>query len=172
MGNSRRTYKKVQVAKKTKNKTFVIIGVIAVLIVSFIIIKFISGGSDTTGTVSGDIKILKSEVSETAKFYPYMAGKTYMEVLAVKASDGTIRTAFNTCQVCYDSGKGYYKQQRDELVCQNCGNRFQIDQVEKIRGGCNPVPITKENKIEDDTSIVISQAFLEENKGLFGNWKK
>lgn len=164
--------KKVQAAQKTKKKTFALVGVIAVLIIGFIIIKLSTGGADTTGAVSGDVKILKSEVSETAKFYPYKAGKTNMEVLAVKASDGTIRTAFNTCQVCYDSGRGYYKQQGDEFVCQNCGNRFQLDQVEKIKGGCNPVPIMEENKTDDGTNIVISQAFMEENKGLFGNWRK
>lgn len=172
MSNSRQANKKVQAAQKAKRKTFAIVGVIAVLIIGFIIIKFSSGGADTTGTVSGDVKILKSEISETAKFYPYKAGKTNMEVLAVKASDGTIRTAFNTCQVCYDSGRGYYKQQGDKLVCQNCGNTFQLDQIEKIKGGCNPVPILEENKTEDDANIVITQAFMEENKGLFGNWRR
>jgi len=34
-----------------------------------------------------------------------------MEVLAVKAPDGTIRTAMNTCKICYDSGAGYYVQE-------------------------------------------------------------
>lgn len=29
-----------------------------------------------------------------------------------------IRTAFNTCQVCYSSGKGYYVQSGNVLVCQ------------------------------------------------------
>ena len=125
-----------------------------------------------SGTTSGELKILKSEVSETAKFYPYKSGKTNMEVLAVKASDGTIRTAFNTCQVCYSSGRGYYKQQGNELICQNCGNRFKLDQIEKIKGGCNPVPIMKDSKTDDGTNIVVSQAFMEENKALFGNWKK
>ena len=174
MGKSSKTNKKAQAAQKAKEKTFVVVGVIAVLIIGFVIIKIYSGGGGaaTTGAVSGDLKIQKSEVSEIAKFYPYKAGKTNMEVLAVKASDGTIRTAFNTCQVCYDSGRGYYKQQGDELICQNCGNRFQLDQIEVIKGGCNPVPIMKENKTEDDSYIVISQAFMEENKDLFGNWRK
>ncbi len=172
MGKSSLANKKVQAAKKSKNKTFAIVGGFAILILGFIIIKFSLGGTDTNGTVSGDLKIIKSEVSETAKFYPYKVGKTNMEVLAVKASDGTIRTAFNTCQICYDSGRGYYKQQGNEVVCQNCGNRFQLDQIEKIKGGCNPVPILKENKTEDEANIVISQAFIEENKDLFGNWRK
>ena len=78
-----------------------------------------------------------------------------MEVLAVKASDGSIRTAFNTCQVCYDSGRGYYKQQGKVVVCQNCGNQFKLDQIEKIKGGCNSVPIMKENKTDDSENIVI-----------------
>ena len=172
MGKSDLTNKKTQSAQKTKNKTVVAIGVIAVLIMGFIIIKLSTGGADTSGTASGDLKILKSEVTETAKFYPYKAGKTNMEVMAVKASDGTIRTAFNTCQICFNSGRGYYEQQGEELVCQNCGNRFHIDQIEKIRGGCNPVPITKENKTENDEYIVIAQAFMEENKSLFGRWGK
>ncbi|HHY82790.1 MAG TPA: DUF2318 domain-containing protein [Clostridiales bacterium] len=170
MGKSNKVNKKVKTTHKTYKKTFAAIAVIAVLVTGLIIIKLSSGG--VTGAESGDLKILKSEVSDTVKFYPYKAGRTNMEVLAVLASDGTVRTAFNTCQVCYDSGRGYYKQEGNELVCQNCGNRFRLDQVEKIKGGCNPVPITAEDKTEDDTSIVISQVFLEANKGLFGNWRK
>ncbi len=171
MGKLSLENKKVNGAQKTLKKTLVEVGVIAVLIIGFIVIKFISGGADSTGNVSGDLKILNSEISETARFYPYKAGKTNMEVMAVKASDGTIRTAFNTCQICYDSGRGYYKQQGDELVCQNCGNRFRLDQIEKIEGGCNLVPILEENKTLDDASIIISQAFMEDNKGLFLNWR-
>lgn len=140
---------KVQVALKSKKKIFAAVGVISLLIIGFIIVKFSSVGAET----AGDLKILKSEVTETVKFYPYTVGNTNMEVLAVKSSDGTIRTAFNTCQVCYKSGKGYYEQQRDVLICMNCGNSFQLDQIEKAKGGCNPVPIMIENKTEDDENI-------------------
>jgi len=171
MSKSNTSVKKVQTAKIRK-KVFVAGAVIAVLILGIIIVKLSTGGLSSTATPSGDLIILKSEISETARFYPYKAGKTNMEVIAVKASDGTVRTAFNTCQVCFDSGRGYYKQQGDELICQNCGNRFKLDQIEKIKGGCNPVPITKENKSEDESKIVISQAFMEESKGLFERWRK
>ncbi len=152
---------------KTMKLVFTAVVVAAVFIIGYAFIKF-----NTKENVQGDLIIQKSEISETVKFYPYNIGKTNMEVMAVKASDGTVRIAFNTCQICYDSGRGYYKQEGDELVCQNCGNRFYIDQLEKIKGGCNPVPITKEYKSEDDESIIITQAFLEANKALFGNWKK
>jgi len=146
-------------------------GIVVVLVIGLILVGCNAGGGGT-GTGTGDLKIPKSEISETAKFYPYRVGRVNMEVLAVKASDGTIRTAFNTCQICFDSGRGYYTQQGDALICQNCGNRFGLDQIEREMGGCNPVPILKENKTDDDTYIVISQAFLEKNKDLFGNWRK
>ncbi|MCX7922433.1 MAG: DUF2318 domain-containing protein [Clostridia bacterium] len=150
----------------------VVIGIIAaVLIAGFFLVKSIGGG-DSEVSAGGDLKIQKSEVTEIAKFYPYKVGKTNMEVIAVKAQDGSIRTALNTCQVCFDSGRGYYEQQGDELVCQNCRNRFKIDQVEMVKGGCNPVPVLKENKTDDGTNIVISKDFLNQNKELFSNWGK
>jgi len=169
MGKSGLPGKKAQVTPVVGKKVFAAVCVIAVLITGFVVVKLAYG--EDAGNRSGDLVILKSEVSETARFYPYRSGKTKMEVLAVKAGDGTIRTAFNTCQVCFDSGRGYYKQEGAELVCQNCGNRFLIDHIERVRGGCNPVPILKENKTEDDERIVIPKAFLEASKGLFEHWK-
>ena len=94
-----------------------------------------------------------------------------MEVIALKASDGSIRTAFNTCQVCYSSGRGYYKVEGDALVCQNCGNSFGFDDVDVARGGCNPVPISAENRTQTDTTVVISAQYLQAQSKLFANWK-
>lgn len=166
--------KNVPAKNKSNKNTFMIIGLVAIIVVGFFIVKAVSGGSSASVTTNGgeDIKITKSDISETASFYPYKVGGINMEVIAVKASDGTIRTALNTCQVCYDSGRGYYKQEGNELVCQNCGNRFKIDQVEKEKNGCNPVPILDQNKTDDGATITISKDFLTQNKGLFGNWKK
>lgn len=163
---------KVQQKKSSNNGLTIILGAAIVLIVVFFVAKGFTGGSGKTVSTGGDLVIPKSEISETARFYPYKAGGVNMEVVAVKASDGTIRTAFNTCQVCFNSGRGYYKQEGDVLVCQNCGNRFKMDQVEKIKGGCNPAPIMQENKTENGDNIVISKDFLAQNKDLFANWKQ
>lgn len=127
--------------------------------------------SAATNAAEG-INIVKSEISSKAKFYPYKVDGTNMEIIAVKATDGTIRTALNTCQVCYDSGRGYYVQVGDYLVCQNCGNRFHIDQIEKIKGGCNPVPILEENKKDMGTYITLSKDFIATQKQYFVNWKR
>ncbi|MDR1160015.1 MAG: DUF2318 domain-containing protein, partial [Syntrophomonadaceae bacterium] len=126
---------------------------------------------NTTTVQDSDLLIPVNEISATAKFYPVEIDGTKLEVIAVKAPDGTIRTAFNTCQVCYDSGRGYYKQDRNVLVCQNCGNRFRMDQVEVQSGGCNPVPILPKNKTVTDENITISNEFLTEAKAIFTNWK-
>ncbi|HHW21876.1 MAG TPA: DUF2318 domain-containing protein [Clostridiaceae bacterium] len=132
-----------------------------------------NGGSDRTSSGEGDIVITKSEITETVKFFPVKIGKITMEVMAVKASDGTIRTAFNTCQVCNGSPRAYFKQEGDSVICQNCGNIFSLDMIEVRRGGCNPVPIAKDDKVEDEDTITISRELLEQNKDLFPvNWKK
>jgi uncharacterized membrane protein len=119
-----------------------------------------------------DLVIPLAEITENAVFYPVDIGGTRLEVLAVKAPDGTVRTAFNTCQVCYSSGRGYYKQAGTVLVCQNCGNRFRMSQVGVRSGGCNPVPIPAANKTVTDTAITISKDFLTEARAIFSRWKR
>lgn len=128
-------------------------------------------GTASPAAAARDVVINTGDITKTAAFIPYEAGGVKMEIIVVKAPDGTIRTALNTCQVCYDSGRGYYVQMGDTLVCQNCGNKFKISQVEKEKNGCNPVPILDANKKDDGTTITISASFLEQNKGLFANWK-
>jgi len=169
-------------AKKKSNRTiYLSAGFLVLLAAAFFLVKGLtapktaapSGASLTSVAETGaDVSIAKSEITETAKFIPYNAGGTNMELIAVKAPDGTVRTALNTCQVCYDSGRGYYVQEGDELVCQNCGNRFQISQVEKQKNGCNPVPILEDSKTDDGTTITISKDFLQQSKTLFENWKR
>lgn len=172
--NQNRKHDAKTTIKPKKNGVIITSGVLVLIIAIFLVKGSLDGGTKTAtqaATSGTDLIIPISEVSETAKFYQYSVDGIKMEVVALKASDGTIRTALNTCQVCYDSGRGYYVQEGDVLVCQNCGNRFEANQIEKIRGGCNPVPIMQENKIDDGTNITISKDFLAQNTDLFSNWK-
>lgn len=164
---------------KKKNKQLFITGGLATLLVlvsSFIVLtsgeKTEEGRKQGTAQTEGNIVIAKEEITETASFYPYEINGVNLEVMAVKAEDGTIRTAFNTCQICYSSGRGYYKQEGNYIVCQNCGNAYTSNDVEVITGGCNPVPITKENKTETLDSITIDRELLEEYQSIFANWKR
>jgi uncharacterized membrane protein len=132
----------------------------------------VSQSTSKTATVKdSDIVIQTKDVTTEPTFYSANIDGTDMEVIAVKASDGSIRTAFNTCQVCYSSGKGYYKVEGNQLVCQNCGNRFGMDDVEITKGGCNPVPITDEYKTVNDDTITIPKDILTQAATIFQNWK-
>lgn len=172
MGNEKQSAKISTQTGKNIKTIAISLGSAIILIAAILIVKGSIGGSSKAVSASGDLNIPKSEITETAKFYPYNANGTKLEILAVKASDGSIRTAFNTCQVCNGSPRAYYKQQGDVLVCQNCGNRFKMDMVEQQRGGCNPIPIMKDEKTDDGANIIISKDFIVRNKDLFtSNWK-
>ncbi|MDR1837744.1 MAG: DUF2318 domain-containing protein [Treponema sp.] len=119
-----------------------------------------------------DLVIQIAEITENALFFPVDIDGVRMEVLAVKAPDGSIRTAFNTCQVCYTSGRGYFVQTGTLLVCQNCGNRYRMSQVERQAGGCNPVPIFPANKTVTTDTITISREYLRQTKAVFARWRR
>lgn len=103
----------------------------------------------------GYLAIPIADLSQTASFYKADLDGTEIELVALKDSKGNLRTAFNACQVCYSSGKGYYVQDGNYLVCQNCGNSFTIDQVGIASGGCNPWPILDSDRTVTDDEIQI-----------------
>lgn len=73
-----------------------------------------------------------------ARFYKFEDGGKAITFFAVKASDGSIRTAFDACDSCYRSKKGY-EQQGDKMNCNNCNQKFAINRLgPNATGGCNP----------------------------------
>ena len=144
-----------------------------------------SAESVTSIKKDGYLAIPIADLSQTASFYKADLDGTEVEIVALKDSKGNLRTAFNACQVCYGSGRGYYRQEgeylayqiltfltiissgrgyyRQEgeyLVCQNCGNSFTIDQVGIASGGCNPWPILDSDRTVTDDEIQISYDVL------------
>ena len=116
---------------------------------------------------SGNIVIDTTNIGSKASFYNYDADGTTIRLFAVKASDGTIRMAFNTCQVCNPSPKAYFIQNGKNFICQNCGNSFSTDNIGKERGGCNPIPITTDERIDGDNTITLTKQFIEGYKDNF-----
>ncbi|HBB72195.1 MAG TPA: DUF2318 domain-containing protein [Ruminococcus sp.] len=122
--------------------------------------------------IKDDLVIPINEVTETAKFYPVTVEGTDMEVFAVRDSEGSIRTAFNTCQSCYTSGNGRYAVEGTDLVCQNCGFHFTADQVgANANGGCSPWAISAAERIDSEDTITIPYSLLAGSKAIFANWK-
>ena len=162
---------------KKSNLPLILIAAILVCVAAGTVLFRTGGGptapsTDTLEIAAGEfLTIQTSEIEDTATFFPVEVDGTAMEVLAVRASDGTIRTAFNTCQSCYTSGRGYYEQEGSDLVCQNCGFHFTPDQVEIQSGGCNPWPIFDTDKTVTADTIQIPYEFLKESSAIFANWK-
>ncbi len=144
--------------------------IISVVFVSAMLLS----GCSTAPTVSESQSLIipLGKISETASFYPVTVDGTKMEVLVVLDSNGNVRTAFNTCESCYDSGNGRSAADGTEIVCGNCGFRFTADEVgtQTRRGGCNPYPITDENRTVTDAEIEIPYDFLKASKSIFAEW--
>ena len=120
----------------------------------------------------GALEIPVSELSEKIQIYSFTLDGLNMEVLAAKDADGTVRTAFNTCQVCNGSPKAYFEEKGDSVVCQNCGNSFARSDVGVLSGGCNPYPIFPEDRADTEDTVTISYDFLKSAEGLFTRWKE
>lgn len=78
-----------------------------------------------------------------ARFFHYTsAADKDIRFFVLKSSDGVIRAAFDSCDVCYRKRKGY-RQVGDTMVCNNCGQVFRSVDINVLQGGCNPVPLDR-----------------------------
>jgi uncharacterized membrane protein len=94
-----------------------------------------------------------------ARHYTFAApGGITIKYFIIKSSDGVIRAAFDACDVCWASGKGY-QQEGDAMVCRNCGKRFASKLVNEVKGGCNPVPLKR--TIKGDKLVIQTRDILE-----------
>ena len=102
-----------------------------------------------------------------AHYYSYNSNGIDIRYFVLKSSDGTIRAAFDTCDVCYKALKGY-RQEGNEMVCNNCDMRFRTDKINVVKGGCNPAPL-KRQQVGDQ--IVIAAADIEKGAWYFKGLK-
>ncbi len=121
---------------------------VAVAVVAFVIVSGRDGGAPATATAAtapgGDVSIPLTEISDgQAHFYTYDAGGTEVKYFVMQSADGEYRAAFDACDVCYAQKKGY-QQDGDDMVCNNCGQRFPSDKINVVAGGCNPSPVDRE----------------------------
>lgn len=115
------------------------------------------------------IVIEKSTITDVATFINYRIEEVVIQMIAVRAKDGTVRLALNTCQSCSPSPKAYFIQEGDYFVCQNCGTKFYVDEIGISKGGCNPAPVKIHE--EDEERIIIEVAEIAKYKEKFKNWE-
>ncbi|MEW5975733.1 MAG: DUF2318 domain-containing protein [Acidobacteriota bacterium] len=94
---------------------------------------------------AGDVRIPLAELDGgQARFFRYrLPNDREVEFFALKAADGAYRAAFNACDVCYEGRQGY-RQDGNAMVCRKCSQQFPSQQINLVRGGCNPVPLDRE----------------------------
>jgi len=88
---------------------------------------------------NGTISIPVAKVSDgKAHFYKFSEGGKEIAFFVAKAADGSMKAAFDACDSCYRSKKGYV-QQGDKMNCNNCNQKFAINRLgPNATGGCNP----------------------------------
>jgi uncharacterized membrane protein len=89
-----------------------------------------------------------------AKYFVYKHSPSqWIRFFVLKSRDGVIRAAFDACDVCFRSKKGYV-QRGNNMVCANCGLKFKSEKINEIKGGCNPAPL---KRATNGANLVISQ---------------
>ena len=106
-------------------------------------------------------------ISERVGFFEFIFDYIEMGIFAFKVSDGDLRVAFNVCKNCYASGRGYFIQVDDTVVCQQCRLYFSLD---SIGTAGQPIPIADWDT--GDGYLIIPYTAMAENVHWFLNWRR
>ncbi len=124
-----------------RTKQIVVIGIVmAALLVGAVAGFAFSLGKYEKVKISGGVATIPvSKLADgKAHFYKFESAGKEITFFAAKAADGSVKTAFDACDSCYKSKKGY-EQQGDKMNCKNCNQKFAIDRLgPNVTGGCNP----------------------------------
>ncbi|NVN98017.1 MAG: DUF2318 domain-containing protein [Geobacteraceae bacterium] len=125
---------------KIKGLAFVAVAVLTVLFAGVMAVNAFSLGKYEKAKVSGGIVTIDTARLKDGKahFYKLEEGGKEITFFAAKATDGSYKTAFDACDSCYKSKKGY-EQAGDRMNCKNCNQKFAISKLgPNATGGCNP----------------------------------
>ncbi len=157
---SEREGKRAQFAEEAggakKKNTIKILAVVAVALAGLAVYFVAASGGRAAGVASagplkadgGQVSIPASELGDKARFYEYKtaSGKA-VGFFAVRSPDGVYRAALNACDVCF-AGKQGYRQEGEDMVCNQCGMHFPSSKINEVKGGCNPIGL--ERKVEGE----------------------
>jgi uncharacterized membrane protein len=157
---------------------------IITLLVAFAIAgggMYILGGKKEAGPVAATaVAATQSNVKEfsypvstfddgQAKYYSFKSPQGLdIRYFILKSSDGVIRAAFDSCDTCWTAGKGY-RQEGDNMVCNNCGLRFASVKINEVKGGCNPAPLTRTIV---GNNLIIKVSDIIEQGSFYFNFKR
>ena len=160
---------RIEEQKNTRNRK-VLIGFIAIIFIA--LFAFLLEGA--IGRKIEEITIDKATITEEkAIFIPVKHLDT--QIIAVKATDGGYRLAFNDCIGCYyTSGKhGRYKNNSDYtgLICDTCKTEIMYDEMGFLPEEAMPYPIVESEIISELEKFVIPEEYLEEKQIVLENFR-
>jgi len=124
-----------------RSKQVVLAGIVTVaLLVGVVsVFAFSLGKYEKVKVNNGIVSVPLAKLDDgKAHFYKLEDGGKEITFFAVKAADGSLKTAFDACDACYKSRKGY-EQLGDKMNCKNCNQKFAINRLgPNATGGCNP----------------------------------
>ena len=130
-------------------------------------INFLGEKGENVNLNNEEIRLATSIFNDNqAHFYNVKmpAGKI-IYFFVVKDRNGIYRAAANACVVCFKTYKGF-RQEGNEIVCNNCGNRYPVEKIATEKGGCNPGPINPNLEVKSG-EVIINKADLDEVLNLF-----
>lgn len=112
---------------------------VALLVSAVSVFAFSLGKYEKVKPVGGVVTLAVAKLADgKVRFYKLDDGGKEIAFFAVKTADGSIKTAFDACDACYRSRKGY-EQRGDKMNCNNCNQKFAINRLgPNASGGCNP----------------------------------
>jgi uncharacterized membrane protein len=98
-----------------------------------------------------------------AHFFSLGTGERTVRFFALRKSDGSIGVALDACNACYRAKLGY-RQNGDQVICNNCGMAFRHEDIGIVTGGCNPIPVVH---TVADNAVVVKAEQLEQGRKYF-----
>lgn len=170
---NRAEVRKLELARRNR-RNMIASSLIITLIISFGFIynTYVLNGDgesrpEGTELQAGDTGIIipKTEITENASFYRYDDNGVEIRAFGVKGSDGKEHIAADACDRCYKEKKGY-RQEGENMTCNNCGQKFEINSIgtENTEGGCWPSFIEIDTEGDD---ITLTEEALKDKRYLF-----
>lgn len=75
-----------------------------------------------------------------AHFYTTSLNGSTLKFFVLRKQDGSYGVALDACNACYRAKLGY-RDDGNQVICNNCGMAFQSGDVGVVTGGCNPIPL-------------------------------
>ena len=143
------------------SKNRMILVLLTALLVSTYSPGLVRGGNSSSTPSEFSYQIAQFADGKARHFTYSAPGGITIKYFIIKSPDGIIRAAFDACDVCWPSGKGY-QQDGDTMVCRNCGKRFASKLVNEVKGGCNPAPLKR--TVKGDKLVIQTKDILEGRK--------